>query len=123
MADTEASVRRRKPEPESSTPRIVEVETDDDKPETQEPKKPKKKSAKNRLDDDESYPTSSLVLDIFRVITFLFLASGGLSYLVSSGETFFWGMSNPPKYLQRDWWAKQFVCPRDKIHTPNQANH
>ena len=122
MADTEASVRRRKPEPESSIPKPVEVETDDDKPEPQEPKKPKKKSTKNRLDDDESYSTSSFVLDFFRVVTFLFLASGGLSYLVSSGETFFWGMSNPPKYLRSDWWAQQLVCNCAVLNKTKPAN-
>ena len=109
MADADASVRRRKPEPKSATPEAVESE--DEKPKPQPPKKAKKKSTKNRLDDDESYSTFSLCLDIFRVLTFLFLASCGLSYLVSSGETFFWGMSDPPKYLKADWWAKQFVPP------------
>jgi hypothetical protein len=106
MAD-EPSVRRRKPEPKSATP--ATVETEDDEPETPPPPKPKKKSPKKRLDDDESYSTASLCLDVLRVLTFLFLASCGVSYLVSNGESFFWGMSNPPKYLRADWWAKQMV--------------
>lgn len=116
MADSDASVRRRKPEPKSSTPEVVEPE--DDKPKPQLPKKSKKKSAKSRLEDDESYSTFNLSLDIFRVLTFLFLASCGLSYLISSGETFFWGMSNPPKYLRADWWAKQWVCSLPLHHLP-----
>lgn len=53
----------------------------------------------------------SPVLDVFRVLTFLILASCGLSYLISSGESYTWGLKNPPKHLQKDWWTSQLRGP------------
>lgn len=113
MAD-ETTVRRRKPEPKTTKTPELEPETEsaessqDEKPKNA-PRRFKKKSTQDHLDDNESYSTSSLCLDIFRVLTFLALASCGLSYLISNGESFTWGMSNPPNYLKADWWKRQFV--------------
>ena len=89
MADSASSVRQRKPKEasEKESPKVVPV-------------------AKRAKDEDGYSPW----LDIFRVLTFLLLASSGLSYLVSSGESFFWSMKVPPKYLQKKWWEDQFVC-------------
>jgi len=64
-------------------------------------------STKERLDDEDA---SSPLVDVFRVLTFLLLASCGLSYVISSGESFFWGMQNPPSYLKVDWWKTKLVC-------------
>jgi len=63
-------------------------------------------STKERLDDEDA---SSPLVDVFRVLTFLLLASCGLSYVISSGESFFWGMQNPPSYLKVDWWKTKLV--------------
>lgn len=71
------------------------------KPDTRKPKK--------KLEDEDTY---SPYLDVLRVLTFLFLASCGLSYLISGGETWTWGMKNPPKYLQSAWWKTQLVSQR-----------
>ena len=114
MADTDATVRRRKPEktPKASSaasvatePELVESESESD-----EKGVPVKKPVlvKNRMEAEDDYTP---YLDIVRVITFLFLASCGLSYLISNGETFFWGMKNPPNYLKVDWWKTQLVRP------------
>ncbi|KAK4141988.1 cytochrome b5-like heme/steroid binding domain-containing protein [Dichotomopilus funicola] len=92
----EASARRRKPEP---------VESQD----ASSPEKPKQKSTKQKVKDSESY--SSHVLDAFRVLTFLVLAYIGLSYLVSSGDTYSWGFPTAPRYLKTDWWLKQLRGP------------
>jgi hypothetical protein len=106
----EASARRRKPEPKTTkSPESDPAESQDETPEQTAPKKPKKKSTQDRLDDDESSP--SYLLDTFRVLTFLVLAYVGLSYLVSSGETYTYGIANPSKYTKLDWWKKQFVRP------------
>lgn len=80
-------------------------------PELRKVRKPGKK-----LDDEDAY---SPYLDIFRVLTFLFLASCGLSYLVSGGETWSWGMKDPPKYLQTTWWKSQLV--RQPLITPTRS--
>lgn len=70
-------------------------------------KKTKPVSPESKVDDEDAY---SPYVDVLRVLTFLLLASCALSYLVSSGESWFWGMKNPPKYLQAQWWRSQFVC-------------
>jgi hypothetical protein len=127
MAD-ESSVRRRKPEPATDTPPESDsAESQDEEPKRDAPKKSKKKSTQDRLEEDES---SGHVLDIFRVLTFLVLAYFGLSYLVSSGETYSWGITDAPKYLKTDWWMKQLVRPAPSplplpcFHTSNKlTNH
>lgn len=86
MADTE--LRKRK------------TNTDDGKR-----KEGTKLRAKTQAEDD----AASMRLDILRVLTFLFVASCGLSYVISSGESFFWGMQNKPYYLKPEWWKKKFV--------------
>ncbi|KAK3343617.1 hypothetical protein B0T25DRAFT_554766 [Lasiosphaeria hispida] len=105
MADSEATVRRRKPEPkskEASAPAEPETVESEEEP----AKKPV--PIKTLLEEEDAY---SPYVDILRVITFLFFASCGLSYLISSGETFFWGMKKPPNYLKADWWKLQLRGP------------
>jgi hypothetical protein len=120
MAD-EPSVRRRKPEPKSTeSPSPEPVESESEEPKQKTPKKPKRKSPQDRLDDDEAYSTGALCLDLFRVLTFIILAWIGLSYLISNGESYSWGISNPPKYLKLEWWKKQFVRRLPSPNTPSQ---
>ncbi len=52
----------------------------------------------------------TIFLDVLRVLTFIVVASCGLSYLISGGDSFFWGLKHPPKYLQTEWWKSQLVC-------------
>lgn len=67
----------------------------------------KNRSPKEKLEEeDDDY---SPWVDILRVITFLIFASCALSYLISGGETFTWGMKHPPKYLQKEWWKAKLV--------------
>lgn len=106
MAD---SVRRRKPE---TTPKTKKASaTDEPEPVESEGEIVEQKPVptKKKLEDEDAY---SPWVDVLRVITFLFLASCGLSYLISGGETFFWGMKNPPNYLTADWWKLKIVCTR-----------
>ncbi|KAM3531710.1 hypothetical protein MY4038_004393 [Beauveria bassiana] len=64
---------------------------------------------RTRVEEDDE--ADSLRLDILRVLTFLFVASCGLSYVISSGESFFWGMQNKPYYLKPEWWKAKFGGP------------
>ena len=96
MSDSEPSVRQRKPKGNESVPK--------DGPEPSE--KPKKSKRTNYDEDDPWSP----YIDVLRVLTFLFMASCGLSYLVTSGESWFWTMKNPPAYLRTDWWKTKIVC-------------
>lgn len=64
-----------------------------------------KKSTKKIRETDAESPW----VDVLRVISFLFVASCALSYWISNGESFFWGMKNKPNYLRVDWWKTQMV--------------
>jgi hypothetical protein len=101
MADYSPSVRERKPK--RTTGDDVTDTSGVNEPEL---RRVKTTSATTKATNEDAY---SPVLDIFRVLTFLFLASCGLSYLVSGGESYTWGLKNPPKYLQKDWWTSQLV--------------
>lgn len=113
------SVRQRRGNPADLPPRravVEELTTSEDEAEskgnetlakTETKTKTTAKKRKTTEDDEDAY---SPWVDILRVLSFLFFASCGVSYLVSGGETFFWGMKNPPKYLQKQYWAAQWVC-------------
>ncbi|KAK3990746.1 membrane-associated progesterone-binding protein 4 [Cladorrhinum sp. PSN332] len=112
MASTDATVRRRKPEPEDNNSKPVtssESEPIDSDNEKKKAKKSKRK--KSKLEDVEEYDRFDMILDIARVVSFLFLVSCGLSYLISGGESFFWGMSDPPNYLKASWWKSKLSGP------------
>ena len=86
MGDSE--IRQRKPKGEASSPT-----------------KSKSKKASASADDDGYTPW----VDILRVLTFLFLVSCGASYVISGGESWFWGMKNKPHYLKAEWWRAKIV--------------
>ncbi|KAH9907956.1 cytochrome b5 [Xylariomycetidae sp. FL2044] len=67
-----------------------------------------KPTPKGRVNDEDGY---SPWLDVLRVLSFLALASCGLSYLISGGESFTWGVRQYPKYMQVDWWKEQLKGP------------
>jgi predicted heme/steroid binding protein len=100
MADSDPSVRQRKPKTSTSN---SNYSSDDSEPKLV---KVKTVAQKGKGDSEDAY---SPYVDILRVLTFLVFASCGLSYLISGGETWTWGMKNPPKYLQKNWWASQMV--------------
>lgn len=91
------------PVPENATEAQHEAEVKTDK-------KKKKKSKKSASRDDETEYGNPWV-DVLRILSFLFLVSCGLSYLVSGGESFFWAMKVPPKYLRTETWRGIFVRP------------
>ncbi|KAL7798187.1 cytochrome b5 [Trichoderma ceciliae] len=66
------------------------------------------KTKKLKVRDEDAY---SPWLDALRVISFLFVASCALSYWISNGESFFWGMRNKPNYMRVDWWKAQMKGP------------
>lgn len=106
MADS-AGLRQRKAQ--------AEFESEDEGQTTNSTSVAATKKDKARKDEDDYTPW----LDILRVVTFLFIASCTLSYVVSSGESFFWGMKNKPNYLKVDWWKVQILGePVVRGHTP-----
>lgn len=64
--------------------------------------------ALSQLDAEDEY---SPWLDVARVVTFLLLASCGLSYVISGGESWAWGLRHRPSFLRPDWWRAQVVRP------------
>ena len=76
--------------------------------EEKERRQRRKRTARERVDDEDDY---SPWLDVLRVLSLLAVVSCGLSWLVSGGESFTWGLRHPPKYLNAEWWKAQFVRP------------
>ncbi|KAK8025103.1 hypothetical protein PG990_002926 [Apiospora arundinis] len=96
MPETRGSVRQRKKAAQEANEPVVEPTpaessaTEEDVEVIPEPKP--KPTPKARLEtEDEDHDGYTPWLDIVRVITFLLLASAGLSYLISSGESYTWG--------------------------------
>ncbi|KAK8086369.1 heme steroid binding domain-containing protein [Apiospora phragmitis] len=119
MPETRGSVRQRKKAAQAAGEPVVEPTpaessaTEEAEEEViPEPKPKPKPTPKARLQtEDEDQDGYTPWLDILRVITFLLLASASLSYLISSGESFTWGMKHPPKYMQMNWWKSHFASP------------
>ncbi|KAM7206432.1 hypothetical protein V8F20_002781 [Naviculisporaceae sp. PSN 640] len=108
MADP-AAYRRRKPDP-ALEPRVTELsDSDSEGAPGVDLSQTKTRRTRSKIEDEDN--RSPILVDILRVITFLFLASSGLSYLISGGETFFWGMKNPPSYLRASWWKSKISGP------------
>ncbi|EFX06317.1 heme steroid-binding domain protein [Grosmannia clavigera kw1407] len=113
MTAKESTVRQRKPtkadpaDTETVTPTKLESTVT---PAEETPKKAAKKSRKVRSrieEDDETTPW----LDVVRVISFLFVVSCGLSYLITNGESWFWGFKDRPDILQTSWWKQKYQAP------------
>ncbi|KAK8129643.1 heme binding protein [Apiospora kogelbergensis] len=117
MPETRGSVRQRKKAAQEASKAAAVEPTPAESSATEEdveviPEPKAKPTPKARLEtEDEDHDGYTPWLDIVRVITFLLLASAGLSYLISGGETYTWGMKNPPKYLQVNWWKSHFAAP------------
>lgn len=109
MADTSPSVRERKPKRATGD----DVTDTSDVGESEQRRIKTTRVTTKAIKEDVYSP----VLDVFRVLTFLILASCGLSYLISSGESYTWGLKNPPKHLQKDWWTSQLV----RLKFPNST--
>ncbi|KAG6308166.1 hypothetical protein E4U45_002166 [Claviceps purpurea] len=104
MAD-DAQLRQRKAASptDDETVDLVEI-----KPKIKTKTKSKSKSRAKRDDEQDDYTPW---VDILRVLSFLLIASCGLSYVISGGDSFFWGMKNKPTYLRLDWWKAQLSGP------------
>ncbi|KAI0451805.1 hypothetical protein F5B21DRAFT_485655 [Xylaria acuta] len=101
---------------EQEPPQVEEVDTDEadeiererEEVEAERLRRENRTPKEKVVDEDDEY---SPWVDVLRVISFLIFASCALSYLISSGETFTWGMKHPPKYLQADWWKSKLRGP------------
>lgn len=118
------NLRNRRAQAEDAAPRVVEVDTDEEVEITRTAeqqrernrleKDNKKRTVKVDDDDEENFYIS--LLDVLRIIVTFVVLSVGLSYYVTSGESYIWGFER-----QRPWWMryndiKQFlVCLPDSI--------
>lgn len=69
----------------------------------------KKRSKKGKRMDSDEVEYGNPWVDVLRVLSFLLFVSCGASYLVSGGESFFWSMKVPPKYLRVETWKGLIV--------------
>lgn len=65
-----------------------------------------KASTKPDVKDDDKF---SFYLDILRVLSFLIVASCGLSYVVTGGGSWTWGGVELPEYARTAYWKEKFV--------------
>lgn len=69
----------------------------------------KRSSRKGKRVDADEVEYGNPWVDVLRVLSFLLFVSCGASYLVSGGESFFWSMKVPPKYLRLETWKGLIV--------------
>lgn len=102
------NLRNRRAQAEDTTPRVVEVDTDEEVEITRTTEQQREhnrleKGSKQRTvkvdDDDEDFHIS--LLDVLRLIITFVILSVGLSYYVTSGESYIWGFER-----QRPWWMR-----------------
>ncbi|KAL7623907.1 hypothetical protein AAE478_005464 [Parahypoxylon ruwenzoriense] len=108
--DNPGAVRQRRGgNPQEPVRSAVVEELSDTAEDSDSPQAPKRRpSTKERLTDEDDY---SPWVDVLRVISFLVVASLALSYLISGGESFTWGLKHKPRYLQLEWWKVQLQAP------------
>ncbi|KAI6784285.1 Membrane steroid-binding protein-like protein [Emericellopsis cladophorae] len=86
MADSELRQRKAKAEPEHTKPSSIHDDAhDDDK--------------------------ASFYLDILRVLSFIIVASCGLSYVVTGGSSWTWGGVQLPEYARTVYWKERLSGP------------
>lgn len=95
-------------EPDSAVRQRKAVADTADTPSVDEVGK-KKSSKKSKRVDTEEVEYGNPWVDVLRVLSFLLFVSCGASYLVSGGESFFWSMKVPPKYLRVETWKGLLV--------------
>ncbi|KAK7425252.1 hypothetical protein QQZ08_008272 [Neonectria magnoliae] len=102
--EDDSTVRHRKPAPA-------------EEPEDLQEKTPVQKPKKRRANiDDADLDVYTPWVDILRVLTFLLMASCGLSYVISGGESWFWGMKHKPSYMTVDYWKDIIKGPDPPIY-------
>ncbi|KAF5019932.1 hypothetical protein F66182_8055 [Fusarium sp. NRRL 66182] len=107
----ESTLRQRKPQQkDESDPSLSEPSTP-----TKKGKKSKKRSS-TEIDQEDPWDGYSLWLDALRVITFLIVASMGLSYVISGGESFWWGQKNKPEWMTTKFYKDKILGPPPPIY-------
>ncbi|RDA83811.1 hypothetical protein CP532_4612 [Ophiocordyceps camponoti-leonardi (nom. inval.)] len=104
MNEQTSELRRRKAQEDTA---VNQEEEEEDQHQKQSPTK--KYQSSSAADADESY---SPWLDGLRVLTFLLVASCGLSYVISGGDSWSWGVTpSRPNYLKPAWWKAKLTGP------------
>ena len=102
-AEADPAVRQRK-----VVAGAVDAAVQDAQPSSDEGGKKKRGKKGKKIDTDEVEYGNPWV-DVLRVLSFLLFVSCGASYLVSGGESFFWSVKVPPKYLRMETWKGLLV--------------
>lgn len=72
------------------------------------PKTTTSKTTTKRTDDQDD-DRLTFYLDILRVITFVIVASCGLSYIITGGKSWAWGGVRLPEYMTTEYWDEWMV--------------
>lgn len=73
---------------------------------------------KRRVQDEDEEDDYTPWVDILRVISFLLLASFGLSYVTSGGDSWWWGVKNKPDYMTVNYWKDLVKGPVEFLPGP-----
>ncbi|KAF4500184.1 Membrane steroid-binding 2 [Fusarium agapanthi] len=104
----ESTLRQRKPQPKNET------ESEVSQPST--PTKKGKKRSSAKVDEEDPWDGYSPYLDVVRVISFIIVASMGLSYVISGGESFWWGHKNKPDWMTQRFYKDLILGPELSLH-------
>ena len=96
-------MRQRKPVPQQAQPEEVEEPFEKAKP-----SRPAKSTKSKVSADEDAY---SPWLDVVRVASFLFAVFCISSYVISGGESWFWGMKDKPDYVKPSYWKEKIQGP------------
>ena len=117
------NLRNRRAQADDSTPRVVEVDTDEEDEITRTAEQQRERNRLERdnnktrtvkIDDDDDEDFRISLLDVLRVIVTLVVLSVGLSYYVTSGESYIWGFER-----QRPWWMRYNDIKQFLVGLPN----
>lgn len=117
------NLRNRRAQADDSTPRVVEVDTDEEVEITRTAEQQRERNRLERdnnktrtvkIDDDDDEDFRISLLDVLRVIVTFVVLSVGLSYYVTSGESYIWGFER-----QRPWWMRYNDIKQFLVRAPN----
>ncbi|KAM5351857.1 hypothetical protein ACJ41O_004580 [Fusarium nematophilum] len=114
----ESTLRQRKPLPEeaedaehSDHSEQSEASERSEQPEPATPTKEPKKRSSTEVDEEDPWDGYTPYVDVLRVLSFLLLASCGLSYVISGGESWWWGMKHRPDLLTARYYKELLTGP------------
>ncbi|RSM20950.1 hypothetical protein CDV31_000321 [Fusarium ambrosium] len=114
--EEESTLRHRKPGHEEPKPKPEQVQDQEEASESESENEEGKTRSSKEIDEEDPWDGYTPYVDVLRVITFLLLASCGLSYVISGGKSWFWGMKNKPDCLTVKYYKELITGPPPPLY-------